>query len=137
MSFFLVFLAVVLAAVAIFLGTDLVPRLFRRGRGVGRAFDDGFDEPVASLPPVLLPEDATTADIDRIRFAVGVRGYRMDQVDQVLDELKAQITRKDRELEDLRSRAGGEAGTVPAAEPGPSAHSAAAPHSAPATHPAP
>lgn len=101
MSFFLVFVAVVLVAVAILLGTDLVQRVLRRSSGE-QPFNDGFDEPVASLPAVLLPERAEPADIDRIRFAVGVRGYRMDQVDQVLDELRDQIARKDREITALR-----------------------------------
>jgi len=101
-SFFLVFVAIVLAAVAILVGTDLAPRVFRR-RAEEQPFEDGFDEPVASLPAVLLPEDAEPADIDRIRFAVGVRGYRMDQVDQVLDELRDQIARKDREIASLRT----------------------------------
>ena len=104
MSFFLVFVAIALAAVAILVGTDLVPRFFRR-RGGEQPFDDGFDEPVASLPAVLLPAEAAPADIDRIRFAVGVRGYRMDQVDQVLDELREQIARKDREIARLRTAA--------------------------------
>ncbi len=102
MSFFLVFVAIVLAAVAILVGTDLAPRIFRRRAGE-QPFDDGFDEPVASLPAVLLPADAGPADVDRIRFAVGVRGYRMDQVDQVLDELRDQIARKDRDIARLRT----------------------------------
>ena len=102
MSFFLVFVAIVLAAVAILVGTDLAPRVFRRRTGE-QPFEDGFDEPVASLPAVLLPDDAESADVDRIRFAVGVRGYRMDQVDQVLDELRDQIARKDREIASLRT----------------------------------
>jgi len=101
-SFFLVFVAIVLAAVAILLGTDLAPRIFRRRAGE-QPFEDGFDEPVASLPPVLLPADAAPADVDSIRFGVGVRGYRMDQVDQVLDELRDQIARKDSDLERLRT----------------------------------
>jgi DivIVA domain-containing protein len=101
-SFFLVFVAIVLAAVAILVGTDLVPRIFRRRAGE-QPFNDGFDEPVASLPAVLLPADAKPADVDRIRFAVGLRGYRMDQVDQVLDELRDQIDRKDREIARLRT----------------------------------
>ena len=101
MSFFLVFVAIVLAAVAILVGTDLAPRVFRRRTGE-QPFEDGFDEPVASLPAVLLPAETEPADVDRIRFAVGVRGYRMDQVDQVLDELRDQIARKDREIAGLR-----------------------------------
>ncbi|MCX6500220.1 MAG: DivIVA domain-containing protein [Arthrobacter sp.] len=102
MSFFLVFVAIVLAAVAILVGTDLAPRVFRRRSGE-QPFEDGFDEPVASLPAVLLPAEVEPADVDRIRFAVGVRGYRMDQVDQVLDELRDQIARKDSEIAALRN----------------------------------
>ncbi len=103
MSLFLVFLAIVLIGVAVLLGTGLAPKIFRRRRdgGTDGSFDDGFDEPVASLPPVLLPERAAAADIDRLRFAVGLRGYRMDQVDQVLDDLRDQITAKDQKIEAL------------------------------------
>jgi DivIVA domain-containing protein len=100
-SFFLVFVAIVLIGVAGLIGTGLVPKIFRRGRGVNEPFEDGFDDPVASLPPVLLPADAAPSDIDHLRFAVGLRGYRMDQVDQVLDELREQIAAKDREIERL------------------------------------
>lgn len=101
MSFFLIFLAIVLIGVAALLGTGVASRVFRRGRGDVQPFDDGFDEPVASLPPVLLPEAAEPADVDRLRFAVGLRGYRMDQVDQVLDELRDQLVAKDRKIADL------------------------------------
>ncbi len=97
------FLAIVLTGVAVLLGTGLMPKIFGRGRdgGASASFEDGFDEPVASLPPVLLPEHAAAADIDRLRFAVGLRGYRMDQVDQVLDDLRDQITAKDQKIEAL------------------------------------
>ena len=103
MSFFLIFLAIVLIGVAVLLGTDVASRVFRRGRDRGgeQPFDDGFDEPVASLPPVLLPEEAEPSDVDHLRFAIGLRGYRMDQVDQVLDELRDQIAAKDRKIADL------------------------------------
>jgi DivIVA domain-containing protein len=104
-SFFLVFLAIVLIGVAVLLGTGRAPKIFRRGRG-GEPFEDGFDEPVASLPPVLLPADADPSDIDHLRFAIGLRGYRMDQVDQVLDELREQIAAKDREIERLGEELG-------------------------------
>jgi DivIVA domain-containing protein len=101
-SLFLVFLAIALIGVAVLVGNGMASKMFRRGRAGRRApFDDGFDEPVASLPPVLLPEHAAAADIDRLRFAVGLRGYRMDQVDQVLDDLREQITAKDRQIKAL------------------------------------
>jgi DivIVA domain-containing protein len=102
-SLFLVFVAIALVGVAVLVGSGLAPKIFRRGPtgGAGVAFEDGFDEPVASLPPVLLPEHAAAADIDRLRFAVGLRGYRMDQVDQVLDDLRDQITAKDQRIQAL------------------------------------
>ncbi|PVZ55434.1 DivIVA domain-containing protein [Arthrobacter sp. H-02-3] len=103
MSLFLVFLAIALIGVAVLLGTGLAPKIFRRDTAGGAEvpFEDGFDEPVASLPPVLLPDRAAATDIDHLRFAVGLRGYRMDQVDQVLDDLRDQITVKDQKIEAL------------------------------------
>ncbi|WP_245827943.1 DivIVA domain-containing protein [Sinomonas mesophila] len=87
MSFFLVFLAMVLAAGLVWFAAGVV-----RGR---RALDgepaDGFDEPPAQLPPVLLPEHPTPDDVDRVRFSLAFRGYRMDQVDQVLETLRDRI----------------------------------------------
>ena len=102
-SFFLIFLAIALIGAALFFGADFTSGIFRRRHSGGPALLDGFDEPVASLPPVLLPADAAPADVDRIRFALGRRGYRMDQVDQVLDELRDQLAAKDREIERLRA----------------------------------
>ncbi|MDQ0768466.1 DivIVA domain-containing protein [Pseudarthrobacter defluvii] len=103
MSFFLVFLAVVLAAAVLWAG------LGRRSRKAGKAglpalLDGGFEEPPANLPPVLLPEQAVPEDVTRLRFSLGLRGYRMDQVDQVLDELRDQLAAKDAEIAELRGR---------------------------------
>lgn len=103
-SLFLVFLAVVLIGVTAVIGTDIGAGIFRKGRPGSQLIDDGFDEPVASLPPVLLPADPKPADIDHLRFALGLRGYRMDQVDQVLDELRDLLAAKDAEIERLRSQ---------------------------------
>ena len=102
-SFFLVFLAIVLIGVTAVIGTDLGARILRRKRPTSMVFDDGFEEPVASLPPVLLPAEAKPADVDRVRFSLGLRGYRMDQVDQVLDELRDQLASKDAEIAGLRA----------------------------------
>ena len=108
MSFFLVFLAIVLIGATALIGTDIGAGLLRRKRAraplAGDGFNDGFDDPVASLPPVLLPDDATPADVDHVRFALGLRGYRMDQVDQVLDELRDQLAAKNAEIDALRGQ---------------------------------
>jgi DivIVA domain-containing protein len=62
-------------------------------------------EPLPTLPPVLLPEteDITAHDIQDIRFAVGLRGYRTDQVDQVLDRLTAALEDRDQQIAELRN----------------------------------
>lgn len=109
MSFFLVFLAIALVGAAFLFGTGRATKVFggRRGADGGlRAFDDGFDQPVANLPPVLLPAEVEPSDVDRLRFAVGLRGYRMDQVDQVLDELRDQLAARDRQITDLATELG-------------------------------
>src|SRR5690349_10157729 len=107
-SFFLVFLAIVLIGATALIGTDIGAGILRRKRSraplSGSGFIDGFDEPVASLPPVLLPDDAAPADVDQVRFALGLRGYRMDQVDQVLDDLRDQLAAKNAEIESLRGQ---------------------------------
>jgi DivIVA domain-containing protein len=110
-SFFLVFLAIALIGVAILLGTGTASKVFRsRPRAGGerderghRSFVDGFDEPAANLPPVLLPARPQPSDVDRLRFGIGLRGYRMDQVDQVLDELRDQLAARDRTVAELEA----------------------------------
>ncbi|MFC3299902.1 DivIVA domain-containing protein [Arthrobacter agilis] len=58
---------------------------------------------MASLPPVLLPEKPTARDVDAVRFGLGLRGYRMDQVDEVLDRLAAALAEKDAVIAGLRA----------------------------------
>jgi DivIVA domain-containing protein len=106
-SFFLVFLAIVLIGATVWAGAGGPSGIFRRGRTGAGLLDDellsgGFEQPVANLPPVLLPAEAAPADVDRLRFSLGLRGYRMDQVDQVLDELRDQLAAKNQEVERLR-----------------------------------
>lgn len=72
--------------------------------------DQGLVEPLAeplpSLPPVVLPEtkDIAAQDIHDIRFAVGLRGYRTDQVDQTLERLTAAVKERDQEIAELRKQ---------------------------------
>ena len=105
MSYFLVFLAVALLGVTVFFGTGIGSK-FRNRSAVSGVLEDGFDEPVASLPPVLLPAHPKPSDVDHLRFALGLRGYRMDQVDQVLDELRDEFAEKDAEIARLRAALG-------------------------------
>lgn len=108
-SFFLVFLAIVLIGATVWAGAGGHSRIFGRGRTGAEVLDHellgrGFEQPVANLPPVLLPSEAAPADVDRVRFSLGLRGYRMDQVDQVLDELRDQLAAKHQEVERLEKR---------------------------------
>lgn len=130
-SFFIVFLAIVLIGVTAVIGTDLGARIIRRKRPISMVFDDGFEEPVASLPPVLLPAEAKPADVDRVRFSLGLRGYRMDQVDQVLDELRDQLASKDAEIAGLRAHLRGQGSGVASAEQPLAADVVAPDHAAP------
>ena len=105
MTFLLVFLAIVVLGAAFFMATPLLRRIRVGGRSVSAPdLEDGFEEPVANLPAVLLPERPTPADVDRLRFSLGLRGYRMDQVDEVLDRLRDQLAVQQSELNQLRGR---------------------------------
>ena len=106
MSFVLVALAIVLcAAAAFFLSTLRTPI-----RPSGKHFSvpvepvTGLIEPEASLPPVLLPKGPSRADVDAVRFSIGLRGYRCDQVDDVLDQLGARIDELENKIHDIESR---------------------------------
>lgn len=63
----------------------------------------GVVDAVPDRPDVALPDDRqlAKADIDAARFTVGWRGYRMDEVDQVLDRLAAEIEYRDRLIAEL------------------------------------
>lgn len=109
-TYFLVFLAVLVAGAVALYVTGLKKRPVD-AEGV----PDGFAEPVANLPPVLLPELPEPGDVDRLRFSLGLRGYRMDQVDEVLDRLRDQLAAKDRRIAVLEGRAADEKDADPGA----------------------
>lgn len=103
-TYFLVFLAVAMAGAVALLATGR----FRSGGPIpwrpGEVSAlDGLTEPTPNLPPVLLPEHPGPEDVDRLRFAVGFRGYRMDQVDQVLERLRDELAARDAVIQRLRS----------------------------------
>jgi DivIVA domain-containing protein len=66
----------------------------------------GLDRPASSLPGRGLPPGPVTMDdLERVRFSPALRGYRMDEVDDVLDRLADELRRRDEEIAQLRVRA--------------------------------
>ena len=68
----------------------------------------GLEDPRQDRPEPALADDRQLGkdDIDGARFAVGFRGYRMDQVDRLLDRLAAEIDHRDRLIAELTRPAG-------------------------------
>jgi DivIVA domain-containing protein len=70
------------------------------GRIVG-----GLDRPASSLPGKGLPSTPISVDdLERVRFSPALRGYRMDEVDDVLDRVTEEVRRRDEEIAELRAR---------------------------------
>ena len=62
----------------------------------------GLDEPTTSRPLRPLPDGPLSADdVDRVRFSLGLRGYRMDEVDAVLDRVRDEVAERDARLAEL------------------------------------
>jgi DivIVA domain-containing protein len=87
----------------------------------------GLDDPRRDRPEPALADDRQLGreDIDGARFAVGLRGYRMDQVDRLLDRLAAEIDHRDRLIAELTRPAGTRFGEGVGYEPVPRAQDAA------------
>ena len=66
-----------------------------------------MSEPMQDRPDLALPHDGMLArtDVDRVRFSVGARGYRMDEVDDVLDRLAHEIDLREQRIAELEGRA--------------------------------
>ncbi len=58
---------------------------------LGRVTYDPLPAATSTRPRVLLPEHPRSSDVDDLHFDTALRGYRMDQVDDVLDQLKARL----------------------------------------------
>lgn len=58
----------------------------------GRYTPDPMADPVTSTPHHGLPPGRLrAADVDAVRFDTALRGYRMDQVDEVVDRLQERL----------------------------------------------
>lgn len=63
----------------------------------------GLEEPSTSLPGRGLPHGEVRAeDLAALRFSPALRGYRMGEVDEVLDRLTHELARRDEEIARLR-----------------------------------
>ncbi len=61
-------------------------------------------DPTSDRAGIGLPEgDVTAPEIDALHFAVGLRGYRMGEVDDVLDRVSAEMTWRDERIAELES----------------------------------
>ena len=66
----------------------------------------GLSPAPPELPPTRLPEGRLSPeDLRDVRFASAVRGYRMEQVDEVLDRLAAELAERDARIAELEADA--------------------------------
>ncbi|WP_436777215.1 DivIVA domain-containing protein [Yinghuangia sp. YIM S09857] len=73
--------------------------------GAGGSLPDAHqDRPDLSWTP---DRPLTVEDIDRVRFPVVLRGYRMSEVDYTLDRLSAELSARDARIMDLEYRLAG------------------------------
>jgi DivIVA domain-containing protein len=65
-----------------------------------------MSEPVPDRADLALPADRfiVARDLDKVRFSVGLRGYRMEEVDDVLDRLAREVEVRDRRIAELEGR---------------------------------
>lgn len=63
---------------------------------------DPMSEPTTTANDPGLPEHVHARDVDGVRFDYALRGYRMDQVDDVLERLRDRLAEQDQVIADLR-----------------------------------
>lgn len=70
---------------------------------IGRIPVTGMDGPTRTSAYDGLPEGPVTdEDLESLRFDQTMRGYRMNQVDRVIDRLRDELLERDREIDRLR-----------------------------------
>lgn len=79
----------------------------------GRVSYDPMAAPVTTQPDTGLAEDFVARDVATVHFDTALRGYRMDQVDGVLDRLQDRLVEQERELAGLRATTGQAAAATP------------------------
>ena len=91
--FMLIALVAVVAAVAL--------AVLGEGGVLPEAAPDRLEDP---LPP---DRPVDHADVESVRLPVAVRGYRMDEVDDVLDRLAAELAERDARIAELEAALAG------------------------------
>ncbi len=79
------------------------------GRGTAMPDVDPDRAPLGVLPP----DEVGPTEVERLRFSLAFRGYRMDEVDDVLDRLTAELADRDARIAELQNptdRGAGSAG---------------------------
>ncbi|WP_079063965.1 DivIVA domain-containing protein [Streptomyces sp. NRRL F-4489] len=89
--------------------------------GAGGGLPDA--EPEGLYDPLPQDRPLDRADVEAVRLPVTVRGYRMDDVDDVLDRLGAELAERDARIAELETalagaHAGAAGGTGPGGAPG-------------------
>ena len=69
------------------------------GRGTAMPDVDPDRAPLGVLPP----DEVGPTEVERLRFSLAFRGYRMDEVDDVLDRLTAELSDRDARIADLEN----------------------------------
>ena len=64
---------------------------------------DPMSEPTTTSNDPGLPGQVHARDVDGVRFDYALRGYRMDQVDDVLERLRDRLGEQDRLIAELRA----------------------------------
>ncbi|HZG03442.1 MAG TPA: DivIVA domain-containing protein [Streptomyces sp.] len=105
--FLLIALVVVVTAVAL--------AVVGGGDGPGRTATGGLADAPPDRPEAWLPPDrpVNRADLEALRLPVAARGYRMAEVDDVLDRLGAELAARDARIAELEaSLAGAQAASM-------------------------
>ncbi|MGB3259086.1 MAG: DivIVA domain-containing protein [Ornithinimicrobium sp.] len=72
---------------------------------VSRSAIPGVEAPVSTQSYAGLPPGPVhSSDLDGVRLDLAFRGYRMDQVDAVLDRLRQELVSRDQEIDRLRAQ---------------------------------
>ena len=71
------------------------------GRGTAMPDVDPDRAPLGVLPP----DEVGPTEVERLRFSLAFRGYRMDEVDDVLDRLTAELADRDARIAELQTGA--------------------------------